>query len=286
MNRSLLLSVSFVVLCLVAVAQARAAVEYCPASVRMTALGTGPTRQYSAVFYGGSRRLVSGTVAVRTERGWFSFPFKDQQLVETPAFYRDDLGGFDRTEYQSFPIYIRFSQNVTISYTFVNTAIGTHDESFTWNDKGLVSCQSADDMRIVGSSDQPGKPLSAVVTDVTPNAFPSASPKSTAFTAAVPIVAPGQQHCAVPFSDATVVQLIVPQYPPNGGGKGGRTIVAIAIDAEGRVGDAWTWRSSGTRAFDAVAAAAARLSTFTPKRAFCQAVPGVYFIVADFAPPH
>lgn len=262
---------------------ARAAVEYCPTSVTMSPLGTADSANtFAATFYGGSLRLVSGSVAVRTDRGWFSFPFNDRQLEQTSKTYRDNAGTFYISDYESPALYVHFAKSVRVEYAYVNLAKGVNDASFVWDAKGLVSCQSADDRRIIGTATTAGEPLGSFIEDLNPRATPSSVPFGSRVVEAKPATAPAPVNCAQPFGDATIAQQVVPQYPENARGKSGESIVAVALDGQGQVGDAWVWRSSGVYPLDAVAVAAARQSLYTPKRAFCQDVPSVYYIVDEF----
>ncbi len=73
-----------------------------------------------------------------------------------------------------------------------------------------------------------------------------------------------------------------PDFPPVATPSIAVTLVEVAIKPDGTLWDEWVWGPSGVPELDQESMKAARLSTYTGARAYCQAVPSVYFFRVMF----
>jgi TonB family protein len=240
---------------------------------------------YSVVLSAGSQRSVWGSIVAKTTAGWYWMPFNNLQLTSNTEQYSTDLSQFQRFEFLSPTLYVRFPGNVRVLSAYVNSGRAEGDAEYGWLEKGLVSCQSSEDRRVLVA----GAPSTQTVLDIAalkaPRAMPTAIPPGAKLLTPKRGESPGPTNCTAPFADASIARLEEAPYPINVRGRNGRVIVAVAIDSTGKLLDAWTWGSSGVRAFDAVAVQAARNTIFTPKRAFCQNVPSVNYLNTEFHIP-
>jgi len=252
----------------------------CPATASVEALGDknpGYTKNilgttFTLVLTADNARVMSGTVDVQTDKGWFSIDVPKVELRLSQEQYSDDLGTFERDTYLSPAIPVRFPSSVHITYVFLKDV---QAEGYP-----AVSCQSADDRAMVGPSAVKQPYLRNAVSAMTEHDTPIELPPGAPVLTPIPTQAPGSTSCTVPFADATMTQPYN-VLPPNGNAPG-RTIVAVEINASGGVDGATIWRPSGSRLYDSYAIYAAQHSQYSPKRAFCQAVPGVYYVLTDF----
>lgn len=261
--------------------RASAQVEFCPAAVTMAPVASQPGA-YGVVLSAGSQRSVWGTIVAKTTAGWYWIAFNNLQLTSRAESYGIGSAQFTRFEFESPTLFVRLPNNARVIWAYVNGARAEGDAEYGWVGKGLVSCQSPEDRRVLRADGPSNETLSDIAQPLTPRVIPTSIPLDAKTLVVKLGEAPGPITCATPFTDATITQLQTAPYPLNGRGRRGRVIVAVAIDATGKVLDAWTWGSSGVNAFDAVANNAARNTVFTPKRAFCQSVPSVNYLISDF----
>jgi len=81
---------------------------------------------------------------------------------------------------------------------------------------------------------------------------------------------------------ARVVQAVPPRYPHLMDWPKSTAMVELLIMADGRVGDAWIFKSSGDPREDQAALEAATTSTYAPKIAYCQPTIGNYIFGVTF----
>lgn len=250
---------------------AKAAAEFCPATVSPVYQRVS-AREYAFTLGGMSRRDVSGTVRIETASGWFEAPFERVPLRSVASQYNDDGTAFTLDDYLSPTLIVRFPDAVSVTYAYIARASTAGDTVFGWDAKGSVWC------------DPTGKPATekAVGTE-TPNA-----PRMD-LTRAIPLRAesvhpPLTSECGDPFSLVGVKRIAYVRYPALLRESGytdlpkGSSIIVLAINDSGTVIDAWTWETSGNEALDAAAIESARNTVYSPARAFCENVPGYYFM--------
>ncbi len=135
--------------CAAVVAQASRALaqtEYCPATVQSTAaVGVrcrcGPSALWGYVLSALGPRIVSGTIEVQTDAGWFSFPFTSVALTQYAVHYSSPYVAYTHNEYDSLPLYVRFPEPLKIIRLWVETASAHDDAIFNWDAHGTVTCQ-------------------------------------------------------------------------------------------------------------------------------------------------
>lgn len=138
-----------------------------------------------------------------------------------------------------------FPQAVSVRHAWITTAQTHGDQIFDWDAHGRVTCE------------------------------PSAAPFPPA-------------NCAQPFVNATVTFPVQPDFPElvrNEGFSGvAISIIAIAVDPQGKLVDAWIWAKTGYPAIDEAALKAAQQSKYSGATSYCRPVSGTYLFRADFSP--
>lgn len=270
--------------------RAQAMIEFCPATLQVAPVKTdaaqkddSPSAVYGFDLSAMGPRSVKATLAFDTSAGWYTVDLQPVTLVEKPRHYTSVSAYFVRRDFVSPVMYVRFPGVVSINHSWVYSAAAQADGAFGWEKQGQVTC------------DPPG------TASVTPGKFaPKLDPKDRDHLGDPPraaslIVAAKQTpaletaDCSDPFADATATKTVVPDYPM--GLRSMRTgilstSIAVAIDADGNVADAWVWGPSGEEPADDASLAAARATKYKPGRAYCRNVPGLYMFRVTFDPYH
>jgi len=183
---------------------------------------------------------------------------------------------------ESSELTVLFPQPVTIRHAWVIAARTRGDLYFNWDPRGTVPCEPPDFA-------QPGYPVtmrterSPQPGDETPAPAP---PAANAVASAAPFPTP---TCPKPFINATVTDAIQPDFPEivRSEGFSGLAVseIAVALDPNGKLLDAWVWAKSGYPALDDAALKAARRSRYSGAVSYCGAVHGTYLFRADFQAP-
>lgn len=274
---------------------AHAMVEFCPAQLEYTRVGTESAQSDPATLFGlnlsalGARTITSATIAFDTSAGWYTMNLPDVTLAAKQRHYTSKWVSFVRRDYVSPPFYVRFPQALTIRNAWVYSAAAQDDGAFGWHAMGLVSCDPPAE-----ASPEQRKRFKTAGKDRTYTLDPADEDRLSDAPAATALVLAAQpskpleiSDCAEPFREATVDKQVEPQYPSEAARAGAGisiTSVEVAIEPNGTLQEAWVWGPSGFRAFDDAALAAARNSTYKNARAYCKDVPGRYFFRVTFDP--
>jgi hypothetical protein len=126
----------------------------------------------------------------------------------------------------------------------------------------------------------------AIVVAVTPSPLP-AQPGLAAN--ATPTSAPfPSPTCAKPFKDASVREVMVPEFPRNPMTESlsdtFTVLDAVQVDGGGNLIAVWTYATSGLRTVDDAVMRAARRSSYTGGVSYCLPAVGTYLFRADFTP--
>lgn len=258
---------------LCAAAKARAAAEFCPATIASPVSPVDATHVRLRIG-AASPRTISGFLRMQTAAGWFSVPFFNVVLKEAPANY--DVGGFSfsHSDYVSTDLLVRFPQRANVTYAYVSQAASKGDTEFGWDEKGAVSC------------------LPTPVTQLHPIKRPPLPPVGADAVAltAMPMDDPFDPKCADPNAPIAMTKRGDFRLPAAYSHDNftampeGTTGAIVAVDADGSVVDAWLWETSGTPMLDNAVLDAARKSAFSPGRIFCKNVPGFYLLQTTFRP--
>lgn len=289
MNQAVIGSFIALAACFLVPGRALAITEYCPAAVSsLTPIGvkTGPATMYSFFLNAEGKRSVNATIDIDTNAGWFSMTVPTVDL--TLHTYNESFGAvdFQRANFESDLLYVRFAQPVSVVAAFVSQATATADGAFGWEQKGPQHCQAPAGLEAsLTTKIKNGPDLLARVKN--PRKLDSAPTAGSVVLAASGIAAPGSLDCKDPFSDANVTTQVPPDLDtyksyqlPNGFYS---TIVKVAISADGSVDDAWIYTPSGVAAFDAATLAAGKASKYSGGTSFCVPSPGIYILRADFS---
>ena len=270
--------------------RAQALTEFCPASVTWHTLDVGPvsrpvqTSQLVALELDalGSRSL-NGLLGIQTSQGWYLAQFPRVALTEHDNTFSTPQNQQTRiAQYYSTPIYVSFPTPVHVLRLWVAEAQTQGDSAFGWDAKGRVLCNPP--TGAVAESSAPARvslwhgPARAEL-----RAPPSADSSVIDATLSMP---PAGLSCAQPFAPAKMLKLGALEFPlGEPPGTGGTVTVDAAIDASGKLVDAWLWMPTTNHDFNAAALAAVRGSTFQAGRSLCHAVPGTYLLEILFASP-
>jgi hypothetical protein len=283
--------------------RASAMTELCPAFASpLHALDAAPTPDsgadrpaalYSYELDALSGSEVTGTLAVETDKGWYTAPFGPAKLAEHMETFADNGMGveYTRRNFFSDPLYIRFERPLVAMAAFVLSAT-SDDSSFTWPKKGEVSCDDAGAPILFSLAQDP---FAAFIASSVPHAVLVSSKSSLSPFGIHPalldqptrasIVAQAKLTtmfaslpCRDPFVDAAGTndisrepdphdpeQLLTTKY----------TKVVVALDATGSVTDAWTYSPSASPDFDKSALELARKGSYKAAVSACKPVPSV-----------
>ncbi|HLI94764.1 MAG TPA: TonB family protein [Candidatus Baltobacteraceae bacterium] len=272
---------------------ASAALEYCPARLDARAVGQSVPSKNPAALYGfeltglAPRTIATATLAFDTSAGWYTVDVPSVALVEKDRHYSAPWVDFIRHDYVSPVMYVRFPQPLTIAHGWVSSAV-TGDDGTGWQAGQTVTC----DPIAMASPDQMKNAQAAHLTyrrqytlDPKDGDHLSDSPSANSLVLTPrPAQALESSNCAEPFLAATLQHQEQPQYPHVAVDMATSTSVEIALDPDGTVRDAWVWAPSGVPQFDQEALRAAKASTYTGARAYCQPVPAEYLFVVTFKP--
>lgn len=272
MLRSLRLAGIIAALVLVATLRAKAAAEFCPATLVSppSALDASTIRfRLGAI----SPRAVSGTVEIQTKSGWYAANFTTLPFKPLVQAYRDQGMSFTHEDYITDDIVVKLPDATTVQYAYVSQAEAYGDTFMNWDRFGSVTCSPTPfSPRDKSNPSRPMPPLSAHPIQLV----------------AVPIVPQTFPTCADPFEDVTLLRAGPFSYPAMYGHDEptarpiGTTVVVVAVDRDGSIVDTWVWESAGTPLLDQSVLAEAKKSTFKPGKAFCENVPGFFVLRSIF----
>jgi TonB family protein len=264
--------------------------EFCPADLTYKAVGADEGTPKNAQLYGFdlsalTARKIAASLAFDTTAGWYTVDLPDVQLVPKVRHYNGDFS-YVETDYLSPKIYVRFPQPLMVMHGWLLWASATGD-GMGWEAKGAVACPPPPD----SSPDQEKripKGAKAYTVDAKDDDHLSAPPDAwSTLLAAQPSKPLATTDCSEPFREAAVQNQVTPDYPTimRGSGAGAAAVaVTVALNGNGTLHDAWVKVSSGYAAFDAAALAAAKASTYSGARSYCQPVPGSYLFRVTFDP--
>jgi hypothetical protein len=253
--------------------RARAAAEFCPATVagNFTAVDSSTYRLRLAAISG---RSVSGFIRIQTKQGWFNAPFTNVALAQATKSYDDEGMTFTHSDFVSPDIVVRFPSPQVVLYGYVSQAQTKGETLLDWDKEGTVTC-------LPTPRDPKEKPPAK------PPVLPPLSRDAVMLTAKS-IDAPFTETCAEPFAPVDVLRFATFHLPVLFGHDNftavpaGTTAVVVAVERNGSVVDAWLWETSGTPLLDSAALDRARKTTFKPGRAFCENVPGFMLLRTEF----
>jgi len=268
--------------------RALAITEYCPAGV--TAFhpldGQGSASLFAYALKAEGARSVTATVMVHTNLGWFEVRTASATpLVKFNFDYSDKFVEFTRTSYQSAPLYVRFSQPVSLVSYFVSEAQASGDSQFGWDAKGNVTCSAPAGLESGSKFTPDSLPIGVTISDARTD-LDVQPPLQVAIASASITSAPGSTACEHPFSQPKTTHIESPDFPMREAqnGLGGVTWIELAVSASGALDDAWIFAPSGSHALDMAAMEAMRKTTFQAGTAFCVPAPKILMFGGEFGP--
>lgn len=265
--------------------RAQAMIEFCPARLvswapageasdaprsRPTLLASDYTFRLQAY----SSRIVSGTVAIGTDTGWYQVTVPATPLSVHVVDYRSDSQRGETTNFRTTLLQVHFPSAVHVAEVFLAQATAIHDGPFGWEPRGSVTCDPVGDPHV----DAARRPASHHHDRLTLTFVDRSDPSERPIALAPPtrLDPPTGLDCPVPFADARVTTLRQPGRLDNSEYVQGVANVTVAIDARGTAVDAWLQIPSPSRAVDKTAIEAAMRTRYQPAVAFCRNVPGIY----------
>lgn len=254
-------------------AQARAAAEFCPATIAGNFTQVDPS-SYRFRLAAISERSVTGFIRVQTKAGWFNAPFTGVALQSSRKQYDDEGMTFSHDDFVSPDMVVHFPSPQEVLYGYVSQAQTKGETLLDWDKEGSVTC-------LPTPRDPKAKPPAK------PMVLPPLSRDAVTLTAKA-MDAPFTDKCDDPFAPVTVAQLAQFHLPVLFGHDNftavpeGTTAVVVAVERDGSVVDAWLWETSGTPILDNAALEQAKKTTYVPGRAFCKNVPGYYLRRTEF----
>ncbi|MBV8491604.1 MAG: hypothetical protein JO199_13845 [Candidatus Eremiobacteraeota bacterium] len=255
-------------------AAARAATEYCPATLAPLDSGAVPSRSFAYRLEASSRRSVQATLIADTDRGWFSW--KSGRIALSTAFFQASGAGTTGGNLVAVSpeLAVYFPSAVSVRRAWVTSAQAFGDEVFGWDADGNVRCDAPDF--------ENAYPGDVVVQTLAPEAV-ATRPQAWAKPARAPFTQPS---CDRPFAGVRLTHAAEPNVPPDALGSFARHAffarVAVAVDALGKVTETWTVSGSGFPALDRAAERAAAASTYAPAISYCRNTRGLIYLQASF----
>jgi hypothetical protein len=284
--------------------RATAVTESCPARLATEAVSStaensrGPGTLFGFELSAYGPRTVSATLEFDTNQGWFSVDVPAVTLTERDRRYAVGFAHDTIRDWVSPVMYARFPSAVQIRHNWIFSAAATGDGPFGWEKLGRVACsppppsmETSGNLRAISHATTTrigGAPTRESVTlDPTDEDMLSQTPDPA--SRVFPIGAShaiAQSNCDKPFVEASPRQIVAPGIPSAmiGSPFPGVVGIRIALNANGSLADAWVWASSGHQAYDDVALAAIRQSTYTGAIAYCGPVPSQYNAIISFEP--
>jgi hypothetical protein len=268
----------------VAHGRALAIVEYCGATVQVAPVEVSaagaPAATYAMTFSANSSRTVSGDVVFHSVDGnWFDVAFPKTDLEKETHRYQSTAAQFTRTDFVSHPLFVTFAHPMTFTTAFVNVASVTNEQALGWDTNSHACAGDDPDLEALKRVGTRG------ITLIDPDPQPTMPPGGAPMLHPTIASAPGSTNCAQPFTVAKVTKAIPPDFPVGYHiDDTYTTLIEVAINEKGTLDDAWVYAPSGIKALDDAALRSARLSTYDPRRSFCQDVSGLYVFRAEFRP--
>jgi hypothetical protein len=265
-------------------ASATAATEFCPA--RLTNIGTkssggDATMQYYRL-QALTGRVVEGTIVADTDAGWFMWTQQPVQLARTTFTSVSPAVKYSFRVAESPELTVVFPQAVSVRHAWITTAQTHGDQIFDWDAHGTVTCEPPADF---AASKYPNKTTTTRTPQAGDETPAPAPPPAKAEASGAPFP---PANCAQPFVNATVTLPVQPDFPElvrNEGFSGvAISIIAVAVDPQGKLVDAWIWAKTGYPAIDEAALKAAQQSKYSGATSYCRPVSGTYLFRADFRP--
>jgi hypothetical protein len=260
---------------------ARAEAEFCPARIdRMYPFEAAHDGLRSFEVAAESERIVSGNVIVQGEKNWYTFQFINANVLKNVGHFKSSTVKFDRTTYDSKPLYIQFPPGERLLRWWVVDAATSGEKVFGWDARGDVQCspEPGGDPSYAPSLDS----LALLLNRDTSIEMPPGA--GDVILAPEHIAEPqGMTACAKPFVPASVTHAVSPTYPTDLDLDG--TVVSevkIAVTADGKIADAWVYQPTGFPQLDIAAINAAKNSAYRGGIALCKPSPGYYIFTVTY----
>jgi len=256
--------------------QAKALVEFCPASLLLRPVAVPenqPSGTYAFILKAAGPRDVIATLTFDTTKGWFTATTPAIVLGEQQYHY--DLGEWStvRTAWNSPRMYVKFPSPLQVTNAWVSSADAQTCAPAVEHEKPVNDPLS--------SSVSFYKNTIAAKESDQLNVAPSAGSVVLSARATPPQY---RTTCAKPFREPEFLRASVPD--PGNAAHFNRTtgisIAEAAVNADGSLAQAWIWLPSGVPAWDNALLWSAQHSLYKNAVAYCQPVPSYYLMGLSF----
>jgi len=288
-STKVLIVLAIAILAFVACAgRSEAVVEFCPAAVigfhPILEPGSGnASKTYGYKIGALGKRTTSGTIAIQTDKGWYTTPFGPVALYASTRSVGSGANEIDLNAFTAPTLFVTFPQSAVVERMFVASASATGDGRFGWEARGRTPC----DPPLALAPPEYAAVWSAPDDDEhPPTTFRSPLAKPAVAGVATPIESPIGANCPQPFVAPRMLTAAKAIWPDSLGENlktpASAGILAIALDGRGKVEDVWPWLSSPYEELNAVQLDAANRSTYAPGIALCRPVPSLLFYRYDW----
>lgn len=236
------------------------AVETCPSRAHLVSVESDAL--YGFVLAARTPRTVLGTLALETDKGWYTATIPQQQLASRPYM----IGVWSPL------ISVVFPQPVHLLNWWLEKARSLHDDA-GWSAAGMFTCFP---------NRRPGPLYLQNVRSGKMGFRPQALPAASEAVHAVPVEPIETTSCAKPFVEAKVIKAAPPEYPFRGAMPNGTASIIVTISPTGQPIGTEVLKSAGLQAFDDFAQESAMRSTYSPEIAYCRPVYGEYLFKVTY----
>jgi TonB family protein len=270
-GRVVLGSLFFTFVCFAPIAHAKAATEFCAATLFVRPVGVSGS-PYTGALYGftldsGAPKIASAELAFETNQGWYSVAVPAVMISRETLHFIEPDGTHRAVARSASPaMYLRFPQPVSLTNAFV---LGANGQACPPQPRwGVMPIN-----RGPAAKPDPQYPDKTTLPPQAGDVVLTPAPTKALFNT----------NCLQPFQTAGVKAVVPPDYPePLRRGNTGTAQVLVTINPGGSLADATVFQSSGDINFDRAALRAARETTYNSAVAYCQAVPGKYLFKVTF----
>jgi len=271
---------AFIFFASITATRALAISEACPAQIKLlTPVGLVSQASTSYVYElnAVSPRSIDATMIADTSGGWYTWDVSRTPLEAITGYlYYSNTQYLKYSDAASAPLGVVFPSPVLVHHAWVVRAKSSGETVIGWDAQGVHTCGLP--------AFSPDSTTEAQGYEGPPLAMPSPLPSPVAYAKATATTPPfPATDCKTRFAAVNINKPKSPIYP-DGLYSPVVALVDITIDAQGKVIDATTRATSGSKSADMAATQAAAASSYVNGLAYCQPVGGHYLFRADFNP--
>lgn len=261
--------------------------EFCPARMGHWKLHPGGVVAFNLTAH--QTRLVSASLEMQTDRGWYTFDVPATALLARKEHWHTNEVSWTSTDIVSAPLYLRLPEGSSKLLRAWVTSAQVLTASDPWYAVGQVAClpfAGAVGDLMPQVAHKPHKDPDPMRLENPNHSLELAMPSDAAVIVAQPTQAP-TYSCVHPFEHARTIRVGgVRVWPPLTLSAAVVSLIHVTImpSGLGNVVSKRVYLPTGSRALDRDALDAVARSTFVPATVFCKPAPGQYLFKVIFAP--